>query len=121
MVYITDTGYINRKNQDKLRNKEAYIFESNHNTEMLMHGKYPMWLKKRVLSDEGHLSNEQSSYYLSHLIGDKTKKIVLAHLSEENNTPEIALETLKDALKEEGIKFNNIECAKQQDRLEINL
>ena len=121
LVYVTDTGYINQKNISKITNKDAYIFESNHNTEMLMHGKYPNWLKQRVISDEGHLSNEQAAYYLTKVIGDNTKKIVLAHLSKENNTPEIALETVTSTLTNEGIKLPDIVCAKQRDRLEINL
>ena len=121
MVYITDTGYINQKNISKMSNKEVYIIESNHNTEMLMHGRYPNWLKHRVISDEGHLSNEQTSFYLTRLIGNRTKKVVLAHLSKENNTPEIALDTITSTLKNEGIKLKDIECAKQRDRLEINL
>ena len=70
-----------------------------------MHGKYPNWLKQRVISDEGHLSNEQAAYYLTKIIGDNTKKIVLAHLSKENNTPEIALDTVTSTLKNEGIKL----------------
>ena len=64
LVYITDTGYINNKYFKKLYNKNMYIMESNHDVEMLMHGKYPAWLKKRVLSDKGHLSNKASSFYL---------------------------------------------------------
>ena len=121
LVYVTDTGYINQKNIKYITNKDAYIFESNHNTEMLMHGRYPNWLKQRVISDEGHLSNEQAGYYLSKIIGDNTKHIVLAHLSKENNTPEIALDTVINTLKDEGIKPCDIITAKQRDRLEINL
>ena len=121
LVYITDTGYINQKNLSLISNKELYIFESNHNTEMLMHGKYPNWLKQRVVSDVGHLSNEQAAYYLSKIIGDRTKKVILAHLSEENNTPDIALDTVINTFINEEIKFNNVICAKQYDRLETLL
>ena len=78
LVYITDTGYINNKYFKKLYNKNMYIMESNHDVEMLMHGKYPPWLKQRVLSDKGHLSNQASSFYLSKLIGNNTKTVVLA-------------------------------------------
>ena len=65
VVIITDTGYLNKKYFDKLYNKDLYIFESNHDIEMLLHGRYPKWLKQRVLSDVGHLSNQSASYYLS--------------------------------------------------------
>jgi len=118
LVYITDTGYINNKYFKKLYNKNMYIMESNHDVEMLMHGKYPKWLKQRVLSDKGHLSNQASSFYLSKLIGNNTKQVVLAHLSHENNTEEIALETLKATLNEYNVEFNNIAIAKQDSKTE---
>ena len=94
LVYITDTGYLNSKYFDMLNNKVMYIIESNHDIEMLMEGSYPHHLKQRILGDKGHLSNKDCSYYLSKLIGDKTKYIILAHLSEDNNTKEKAIETL---------------------------
>ena len=121
MVYVTDTGYINQRIIPKISNKQLYIFESNHDIEMLMHGKYPSWLKQRVASDVGHLSNGQAGTYLSKVIGDRTKKVVLAHLSEENNTPDIASDTVKEYLKENNVTFKNIVCAKQFDNLEIKL
>lgn len=104
LVYITDTGYLNSKHFPLISNKEMYIIESNHDVEMLMNGKYPHYLKQRILSDKGHLSNEACSYYLSELIGDNTKYIVLAHLSEENNTPEKALEELNNKVTNDSIK-----------------
>lgn len=114
LVYITDTGYVNEKYHDLLKNKNAYIFESNHDVEKLMNNpKYPHQTKIRILSDKGHLSNETSSYYLSKFIGDSTKYVVLAHLSEENNCPELAIETLESTLCERQIKFNNILVAPQ--------
>lgn len=119
IVYITDTGYINQKNYKKLMNKNVYLFESNHDIKMLMDGNYPYYLKQRILGDRGHLSNKDSSYYLSKFIGKETKKIVLSHLSEENNKPDIAIKTLKDTLKENDINFDNIEVATQNDRTEV--
>lgn len=116
VVYITDTGYINQKYFDKLTNLSLYIFESNHDVEMLMHGRYPSWLKARIRNDEGHLSNNQCAFYLSKFIGPKTKEVVLAHISKENNTPEIALDTLKSSLEENDIDFDNIIVAKQKER-----
>lgn len=118
VVYITDTGYLNAKYFQKLYDKTVYIFESNHDVEMLMHGKYPKWLQARILSDKGHLSNQASAFYLSKLIGPNTKKVILAHLSQDNNTEEIALDTLKQTLKENNIKFNNIDIAKQNETTE---
>lgn len=113
--YITDTGYINTKNFKYLKNLDVYLFESNHDIELLQHGPYPAWLKKRVLSDDGHLSNKAAAFYLTKLIGNKTKEIVLIHLSETNNLEDIALETINNTFMEYGIDFHNIICARQNE------
>ena len=97
LVYITDTGYIKEKTLEKIKNKDMYIIESNYDEEMLTNGtKYPFYLKQRIRSPKGHLSNDDTLRYLKDLIGPKTKFIALAHLSEENNTPEIVKEKFKD-------------------------
>lgn len=119
MVYITDTGYINSRYFDILSNKNLYVLESNHDVLMLKNGPYPYFLQQRVLSDKGHLSNGQASSYLCKFIGKDTKTIVLAHLSEKNNTEEKALETLNNSLKEKNIDFNNILIAKQNEPTEV--
>ncbi len=116
MVYITDTGYINNKYFDKLSNHDLYIMESNHDIKMLMEGNYPYYLKQRILSDKGHLSNEDASYYLSKFIGNKTKTIILAHLSDDNNTYDLALDTLKKVLKDDNKIVKNVLIAKQKKR-----
>ena len=113
--YVTDTGYVNTKNFKYLKNLDVYLFESNHDIELLQHGPYPKWLKTRVLSDNGHLSNNAASFYLSKLIGDKTKKIILIHLSETNNLEEIALDTISNTFLEYNIDFHNIICARQNE------
>lgn len=112
LVYVTDTGYINRKYLAKMVEKDAYIIESNHDEVMLMDGPYPRFLKERVISDKGHLSNTTTAKYLKKIIGLNTKNIILAHLSETNNTEELALETTKKEL--EGMKINII-AAKQHE------
>ena len=119
VVQITDTGYIKSKYFNLLKNRDVYFIESNHDIEMLTHGPYPDWLKRRILSDEGHLSNEAAGFYLSKLIGDKTKKVYLMHLSEENNNPLIAIDTVKKTLKEYNIAFDDIKCASQNDISEV--
>ncbi len=119
VVYITDTGYINKKNHDKLQNKNIYILESNHDIDMLMNGKYPYHLKQRILGDKGHLSNKDSSYYLSNFIGPNTKTIILAHLSQDNNTSELALKTLSETLKQKNQNVKNILVATQNERTEL--
>ena len=118
-VYITDTGYINIKYHEMLKNKELYIFESNHDIEMLNNSKYPFHLRKRILSDKGHLSNYDSAKYLSEFIGDNTKYILLAHLSEENNTCELAYETLLDRLNICNKHVDNIIVTEQDRETEL--
>ena len=117
--YITDTGYINRKYKEKLSNKDIYIMESNHDVKMLQEGKYPYHLKQRILSDRGHLSNEMSSKYLCDYIGENTKKIVLIHLSKENNDPIIAINTLRQKLSEKKINVDEIIISKQDENTEL--
>lgn len=119
LVYITDTGYINRKYFDLLSNRNLYIIESNHDVEMLNNGKYPFELRQRILSDKGHLSNYDSAKYLAKFIGDKTKYILLAHLSEENNTEELAYKTLTDRLNKENEQVDNIIIATQNKETEL--
>jgi len=115
IVYITDTGYINNKYFSLLNNREVYILESNHDIEMLNNGPYSFQLRQRILGDKGHLSNYDCSRYLSNFIGDKTDTIVLAHLSEENNTYELAYETLVKRLEENSQVINKIIIAKQDE------
>lgn len=119
LVYITDTGYINKKYYPKLKNKDIYIMESNHDLEMLMKTNRPHYLKIRIIGDEGHLSNKAASLYLSEFVGPKTKHIVLAHLSEEANCPVIAKETITEVFKEKKIKVDSIIIANQKERTEL--
>jgi len=119
IVYITDTGYINTKYHQKLKNRNMYIIESNHDIEKLMNGKYPYYLKQRILSDEGHLSNKDCSYYLKTFIGSLTTDIILIHLSEENNSEELAYGELKKVLNEIGRNDINIIISKQKERTDL--
>ncbi len=118
LVYITDTGYINRKYLNRLENKSIYIIESNHDEKMLMEGPYPYILKQRILSDKGHLSNHMVASYLVNLVGENTKYIILAHLSEKNNTEELAYQTTKKHLEENKVE-KNILVAKPYESLEM--
>jgi phosphoribosyl 1,2-cyclic phosphodiesterase len=91
LVYMTDTGYISQANMAYMKNADYYIIESNHNVRMLLQTDRTFALIQRILGDTGHLSNEDSAMYLTELVGEKTKEIFLAHLSEEANDPEVAL------------------------------
>jgi phosphoribosyl 1,2-cyclic phosphodiesterase len=97
-VILTDTGYVSDRMRDALRNADAYLIESNHDTSMLRMGKYPWHLKQRILSDKGHLSNEDGALAMTDMIGDKTKRIYLGHLSRENNMKELAYDTVEELL-----------------------
>ena len=119
IVYITDTGYINKKYFELLKNREIYIMESNHDIEMLNNSSYPFATRQRILSDKGHLSNYDSAKYLSTFVGNNTKYILLAHLSEENNTKELAYQTLIDRFNNENITIDNIMIATQNKETEF--
>ena len=119
IVYITDTGYINKKYHPMLSNRDIYIMESNHDVEMLNNGTYPFPLRQRIISDKGHLSNHDSAKYIGDFIGPKTTNIVLAHLSHENNTPELAKETLLAKLQELNMTQIHIDIALQDQETEI--
>ena len=117
LVYITDTGYINSKYFDMLKNKKIYIMESNHDIEMLEEGPYPYHLKQRVWSDKGHLSNKMSSEYLSEFIGDNTSTVILAHLSEVNNLETLALQEFNE--RENNRRVNKVIVARQKEPTEL--
>lgn len=119
LVYITDTGYINSRYLKNMSGKTAYFIECNHDIEMLTHGPYPEWLKKRVLSDVGHLSNKFTGMYLSKMINENTKEIALMHLSEKNNTESCALETVHLALSELDTKNIEIICARPNEQTKV--
>ena len=107
---------INRKILNNIVGKDCYIIESNHDEKMLMDGSYPRFLKERIISDNGHLSNTTTAKYLSKLVADNTKHIVLAHLSHENNTEELALNTLKEYVFSENIE---IIIARQEEETKL--
>ena len=82
---------------------DAAVIEANHDVVMLRSGPYPYHLKRRIMSDRGHLSNEACACFASELVRSGTKKLLLAHLSRENNTPAFALKTVSDGLREAGV------------------
>lgn len=119
LVYITDTGYIYERVVDMIMDATYYIFESNHNVRMLINTDRPQSLKKRIMGDYGHLSNVDSANYLCDVVGENTKEVVLAHLSEEANTPEQAMIDLIEVFEERGIDNTKylIRCASQTKTL----
>lgn len=110
---VSDLGIVSRELMNEARNSDILAFEANHDVEMLKTGGYPYVLKKRILSNHGHLSNEQSAEAISGMAGPGTR-IVLTHLSQENNTPDTALDTIASYLDNRGIAYASIECASQE-------
>lgn len=93
VVYITDIGYLPVSDHDALRDADVYIFESNYDVTMLYTSSRPFYLKQRIDSVKGHMSNTDSAYNLTQLVGEHTKKIILAHRSKECNTDQCVLDT----------------------------
>ncbi|MEE1282198.1 MAG: MBL fold metallo-hydrolase, partial [Acutalibacteraceae bacterium] len=104
LAIATDTGYLSNEVKEALKGSDVVIIESNHDVNMLLNGSYPYMLKRRILSNIGHLSNETCSEFLPHLIRSGTTRLLLAHLSQENNMPQIALESARCCLQQKGMK-----------------
>lgn len=98
-VMLTDTGYVSEKLRALLKNANAYLIESNHDLEMLIMGPYAWHLKQRILSDKGHLSNDDGALAMCEMLGDQTKRIYLGHLSQDNNMKEIAYQTAESVFR----------------------
>ena len=88
--YATDLGYVTPEVRQALLGCESVVLESNHDDQMLLCGPYPRRLKERILSRYGHLSNEDAAALIAELADSGTRRIMLAHLSEQNNEPDLA-------------------------------
>lgn len=95
VAVCTDLGMFNEYTVECLKGMDALLLEANHDINMLQVGPYPYYLKQRILGDRGHLSNENTGRLLNKILCDKTKAIMLGHLSKENNLPELAYETVR--------------------------
>ena len=95
VAICTDLGVYNDYTVECLKGMDAVLIEANHDVNMLQVGPYPYYLKQRILGDRGHLSNENSGRLLSRILHDKMQSIVLGHLSNENNLPELAYEAVR--------------------------
>lgn len=109
LALLTDTGYVHQNVIPYLMNLNCYILESNHDPEMLMASSRPYYLKQRILSDHGHLSNRDSMATLVKIMGDKTKLVMHAHISKECNLTEIVELTRKAVFDDYGIATDGIE------------
>ncbi|MED4015749.1 MBL fold metallo-hydrolase [Sutcliffiella cohnii] len=103
LVVITDTGYVSDRMKGVISDADVYVFESNHDVQMLQMGRYPWSIKRRILSDVGHVSNEDAALAMADVIGDKTKRIYLAHLSQDNNMKDLAKMSVTQTLQTRNI------------------
>lgn len=115
LLYMTDTGMFFEENLVYCKNPDFIIIESNHDISLELKTNRPQLLKERVLSEHGHLCNEDSAYACLDIMGPKTKEIYLAHLSEEANTPEVALKAYRDIFSDHNVDLDKIKitCLQQ--------
>lgn len=105
LAVCTDLGVVTENVREHVQQAQAVILESNHDPEMLMNGPYPWYLKERISGRTGHLSNHDAGEFLSEIIKPYLRKVVLGHLSEENNSPELALQTVLEYV---GVRHEEI-------------
>ncbi|MCT6924259.1 MBL fold metallo-hydrolase [Metasolibacillus sp.] len=103
LAVITDTGYVSDRMKGHIRGADAFVFESNHDIGMLQMGHYPWSTKRRILSDVGHVSNEDAAVAMSEVIFDKPTQIYLSHLSKDNNMKDLARMSVAQTLQSCGI------------------
>lgn len=104
VTLLTDTGWINSQTLQAIQGSDLYYMESNHDYEMLINGTYSWALKQRILSNHGHLSNDHAAEVLTRLLQRKKEIILLAHLSSDNNLPQVAARTVRDSLASKNIQ-----------------
>ena len=102
IVVVTDTGYVSDRMKGIIEGADAYVFESNHDVGMLRMCHYPWSIKRRILSDVGHVSNEDAAFAMSDVVRDNTKRIYLAHLSKDNNMKDLARMSVAQTLEQRG-------------------
>jgi phosphoribosyl 1,2-cyclic phosphodiesterase len=104
LALLTDLGYVSDKIKETIKGSDAYIIEANHDIHMLMAGHYPWNIKRRILGDSGHISNEDAADALCEVMEDRTRRVYLAHLSKDNNMKELARMSVEQRLAQEGLR-----------------
>jgi phosphoribosyl 1,2-cyclic phosphodiesterase len=100
LTVLTDLGYVSDQIKGIAYGSNAIVLETNHDVNMLRAGRYPWNLKRRILGDKGHLSNEDAAVALADLLATEEVAVYMAHLSEENNQPDLAQITVESVLRE---------------------
>lgn len=122
ITILTDTGYVNEGIKSKIRGSHLFFIEANHDVEMLRNGSYPIYLKERILSQKGHLSNDACLEILNEVLVGENERVLLAHLSKENNLPQLAYKIIHDGLKRSGYDVDkevNIYLTNRDNHTEI--
>lgn len=107
ITIATDLGCISPRADYYMRRSDYIVIEANYDLDMLIHGPYPEYLKARIRSDHGHMDNRTTGDYLAEIFTPRLRHVFLCHLSQDNNTPDIALTTVSDALQRRGIKVGH--------------
>ncbi|WP_078593356.1 MBL fold metallo-hydrolase [Evansella clarkii] len=102
LAIVTDTGYVSERIKGITKGAQSFVFESNHDMNMLRMGRYPWNVKRRILGDEGHVSNEDAGLALADILTDGPANVYLAHLSLDNNMKDIARMTVQQTLEDKG-------------------
>ena len=109
LSYASDVGCVNNIIKENLKNSDVIVLESNYDYNMLMTGPYHWELKNRVKGRNGHLSNAEASKLIAQVLNEKLKKVYLMHISKDNNTPELAYNSLYEILERENKSHLEIE------------
>jgi len=118
--YVTDLGFVSEVVEESLKDDfDLLILEANYDVDMLLNGPYPEFLKRRIMGKRGHISNDESKEVALSAARCGTKKIILAHLSRENNTPDLAYFTVSHYLKKYGCEDCTIAVAPRSTRGEV--
>ena len=115
IAIATDIGFVSTLVTERIKGSDLLVIESNYNKDMLQNGSYPWALKQRIMGREGHLSNRNASEIIFNITQNGSPKIVLAHLSEENNRPEIAEKTVRELFEKYDKKLGSLVIASQQE------
>ena len=105
-AFVTDIGYVTTVVKEQLKGCNALFIESNHDEGKLLQGQYSWYLKQRIMSKKGHLSNGHSARTIEEVYSPDLRRVVLMHLSEENNTPELALNAHHPFIHKSGISLS---------------
>src|SRR5699024_5083349 len=103
VALLRDLGYVSERIKKTIEDADAYVFETKYDVQMLRMGRYPWNVNRSILGDSSHVSNEDCGLALADVIGNQTKRIYLAHLSQDNNMKELARMSVQQILQERGI------------------